>query len=68
MMTDPVICADGQTYERHAIEAWFARGMVTSPSTGAALPHPTLTQNIGLRNATEEWQESHALHFRKADI
>ena len=67
-MTDPVICADGQTYERHAIEAWFARGKMTSPSTGAALAHTTLTQNIVLRNAIEEWLESHAMHLRKADI
>ena len=67
-MTDPVICVDGQTYERHAIEAWFARGVMTSPSTGAELPHATLTPNIGLRNAIEEWQESHAMHLRKADI
>jgi serine/threonine protein kinase len=67
-MTDPVVCADGQTYERHAIEGWFARGRMTSPSTGAALPDTTLTPNIGLRNAIEEWQENHALHLRKADI
>ena len=67
-MTDPVICADGQTYERHAIEAWFALGMMTSPSTGAALPHRTLTQNIVLRNCIEEWQEIHGMHLRRADI
>jgi serine/threonine protein kinase len=67
-MTDPVICADGQTYERYAIEAWFARGRMTSPSTGAELPHTTLTQNIGLRNAIEQWQESHAMHLRMGDI
>ena len=68
VMTDPVICADGQTYERYEIEAWFARGKVTSPSTGAELPHTTLTQNIGLRNAIEQWQERHGMHLRRSDI
>jgi serine/threonine protein kinase len=67
-MPDHVICADGRTYERYEIETWFARGMMTSPLTGAELPHTNLTQNIGLRNAIEEWQEIHAMHLRMADI
>jgi len=36
VMTDPVITADGQTYERTGIESWFALGKRTSPLTGAA--------------------------------
>ncbi|KAH8057424.1 ubiquitin-protein transferase [Aureococcus anophagefferens] len=41
IMTDPVIAADGHTYERRAIEAWFGRAH-TSPTTNAPLPHLNL--------------------------
>jgi interleukin-1 receptor-associated kinase 4 len=54
VMTDPVITADGQTYERMEIESWFARGNRTSPLTGAELPSTNLTPNIALRNAIQE--------------
>ena len=49
-MNDPVICADGQTYNRSSIETWFAGGHITSPLTGAPLPHLELIPNIVLRN------------------
>ena len=49
-MNDPVICADGQTYNRSSIETWFSGGNVTSPLTGAPLPHLELIPNIVLRN------------------
>lgn len=52
-MVDPVICADGITYERAAIEAWFARGNTTSPMTRQALAHMTLIPNLALRNTIE---------------
>lgn len=52
-MVDPVICADGITYERAAIEAWFARGNTTSPMTRQNLAHMTLIQNLALRNTIE---------------
>ena len=49
-MNDPVICADGQTYNRSSIETWFSAGNITSPLTGAPLPHLELIPNIVLRN------------------
>jgi hypothetical protein len=67
IMVDPVSTADGQTYERDAIERWLARSNM-SPATGAELPHKTLTPNIALRQAIEEWERAHALHVRRADI
>ncbi|EOD41598.1 hypothetical protein EMIHUDRAFT_60187, partial [Emiliania huxleyi CCMP1516] len=39
VMTDPVMNAAGQTYERAAIEKWFARGKRTDPMSGAVLEH-----------------------------
>ena len=54
LMRDPVSTADGHTYEREAIEQWFAAGHDTSPSTGASLPHTQLAPNIALRQAIEQ--------------
>ena len=50
IMEDPVNTADGHTYERTAIEAWFdtqrRRGLnITSPKTGLALANTTLIAN-----------------------
>ncbi len=54
VMRDPVITADGQSYERAEIESWFALGKRMSPLTGAELPSTHLTPNIALRNAIQE--------------
>jgi hypothetical protein len=56
---DPVITADGHTYERSWIEAWLARGNTSSPLTNLPLAHTTLTPNIALRNAIEEFLTQH---------
>eukprot|EP00887_Chlorella_sp_A99_P002394 scaffold10.g2394.t1 len=47
-MRDPVVAADGHTYERAAIEAWIAR-QPTSPMTAQPLEHLQLTPNRALR-------------------
>merc|ERR1711988_553674 len=39
---DPVVASDGRTYERAAIERWFATGSTVSPITGAPLNNRTL--------------------------
>ena len=54
VMTDPVLAADGFTYERLAIEKWLFGGKkgapVTSPMTGEALESKKLLQNLTLRS------------------
>ena len=40
IMSDPVSCADGHTYERSEIERWLSTGAFTSPSTGEMLIKP----------------------------
>ena len=50
VMTDPVIGSDGITYERAAIEAWFAAGHTTSPLTRAPMTSQSLVPNIALRS------------------
>ena len=54
-MEDPVMAADGHSYEKSEISAWFALGNNTSPKTGAALPHQFLTPNHALRNAIQDF-------------
>lgn len=56
VMCDPVVAADGYTYERDVIAAWMARHD-TSPMTGLRLEHKGLTANLALRSAISEWRE-----------
>eukprot|EP00927_Polykrikos_kofoidii_P068027 TRINITY_DN6342_c2_g1_i2.p1 TRINITY_DN6342_c2_g1~~TRINITY_DN6342_c2_g1_i2.p1 ORF type:complete len:743 (+),score=131.40 TRINITY_DN6342_c2_g1_i2:44-2272(+) len=54
-MNDPVIAADGHTYERQAIVRWLQMHN-TSPMTGAALQHRYLTENFALRHLMNSYQ------------
>ena len=56
LMRDPVVCADGHSYERGAVERWLRRSN-TSPKTGAVLANLHLTQNHALRNSIEQFIE-----------
>ena len=56
VMADPVVAADGHTYERAAIERWVAKKM-TSPRTGGALESATIFPNHSIRRQIREWQE-----------
>ena len=53
-MRDPVIAADGITYERESIELWLSK-RDTSPFTGALLPNKTLIPNIAIRSAAQKF-------------
>lgn len=55
-MEDPVMCTDGHSYERSAIEEWFgrSRGVYKSPKTGLPLPSSALFPNIALKGAINE--------------
>ena len=44
MMVDPVIAADGHSYERKAIEAWLQQHSM-SPVSGVRLVHKRVTSN-----------------------
>lgn len=52
--------ADGHSYDRRSIEAWFNRGRRTSPLTNAELPNTTLVPNHALRGAIHAWREAHS--------
>jgi len=57
LMLDPVLCADGHSYERANIQAWL-ENHDTSPLTGVALEHKLLVPNHALRKVAEEWQNA----------
>jgi hypothetical protein len=48
LMRDPVVCADGFTYERAVIVRWLSSNR-TSPMTGAVVPHTHVIPNLSLR-------------------
>jgi len=52
-MKEPVVAADGHTYERSAIARWL-RTSDKSPMTGAVLVHKELVPNYGLMTSVEE--------------
>jgi hypothetical protein len=58
ILEDPVCAADGQTYERSALEEWFRRGKRSSPLTGAPLEHINVTPNVTLRKAIQDFLEA----------
>lgn len=49
VMSDPVIAADGYTYERASIQEWLTSGRLTSPMTNAPLKSNVLTPNRMLK-------------------
>lgn len=48
VMYDPVIAADGHTYERAAMQEWLT-SHAASPVTGEQLPHMKVVPNVLIR-------------------
>ena len=60
IMKDPVLCVeDGHTYERVAVEQWFATGARTSPATSAELESTALAPNHMARKLIAALLEEH---------
>jgi hypothetical protein len=57
LMAEPVMAADGHSYEKAEIEKWFATGKQTSPMTNSAMASRALTPNHTLKSQIREWQE-----------
>ena len=62
LMSDPVMTADGHSYERSAILKWLETHD-TSPLTGAVLPSKSLKDNHALSAAVDEWKVSNSLRL-----
>lgn len=62
LMTDPVIIASGQTYERVYIQKWIDMGLMFCPKTRQALSHTTLTPNFIVRAFIASWCEANDVY------
>uniref|UniRef100_A0A3B4V6P1 WD repeat, SAM and U-box domain-containing protein 1 n=1 Tax=Seriola dumerili TaxID=41447 RepID=A0A3B4V6P1_SERDU len=58
LMKDPVIAADGYSYERESIESWIRGKNKTSPMTNLPLQTTLLTPNRSLKMAITRWKTS----------
>ena len=58
IMAQPVLAADGHTYDRSSIEDWLSRGNTTSPTTGAPLEHLALAPNHLVKSMVAENKDS----------
>ena len=60
LLVDPVIAADGFTYEREAIVQWL-EGHDTSPRTGQPLENKTVIPNMMARQQVIAWCEQNGV-------
>ncbi|KAF3960330.1 hypothetical protein CMV_014948 [Castanea mollissima] len=61
VMEDPVETSSGQTFERRAIEKWFADGNKLCPLTMTSLNTSILRPNKTLRQSIEEWKDRNTM-------
>ena len=59
VMVDPVLAADGHTYEREAIRKWFVDSSL-SPMTGTQIDTRRLIPNLALRSQIQNHTPAHA--------
>ncbi|KAI4324839.1 hypothetical protein MLD38_030291 [Melastoma candidum] len=57
LMTDPVIVASGQTYERAFIRDWLDMGLTVCPKTRKPLAHANLIPNYTVKALIANWCE-----------
>ncbi|KAH7846805.1 hypothetical protein Vadar_018402 [Vaccinium darrowii] len=67
IMSDPVIVATGQTYERESIQKWLDSDHRTCPKTGQSLAHLSLAPNFALRNLILQWCEKNNFQLPKKE-
>ncbi|XP_021253302.1 WD repeat, SAM and U-box domain-containing protein 1 isoform X2 [Numida meleagris] len=58
LMKDPVIAADGYSYEKEAMENWISNERRSSPMTNLPLHSLVLTPNRTLKMAISRWLET----------
>ncbi|CAN1815124.1 U-box domain-containing protein 2 [Linum perenne] len=65
LMTDPVIVASGQTYERAFIKTWIEHGLTVCPKTRHVLGHTFMITNYTVKALIANWCDLH--HVRLLD-
>ncbi|MCO5577311.1 hypothetical protein L7F22_031139 [Adiantum nelumboides] len=63
LMSDPVIVASGQTYERGYIQQWLDQGNTTCPKTRQTLNHTNLISNYTVKALIASWCEVNNVPF-----
>ncbi|XP_057721355.1 U-box domain-containing protein 3 isoform X1 [Arachis stenosperma] len=61
LMSEPVIVASGQTYERQSIQMWLDHGLTVCPKTHQRLSHTNLIPNYTVKAMIANWCEEHAV-------
>jgi len=61
LMSDPVVIASGQTYERACIEKWFSENHDTCPKSQQKLSHLSITPNYCIKGLIVSWCEKHGV-------
>eukprot|EP00268_Persea_americana_P045576 TRINITY_DN4650_c0_g5_i1.p1 TRINITY_DN4650_c0_g5~~TRINITY_DN4650_c0_g5_i1.p1 ORF type:complete len:847 (+),score=199.62 TRINITY_DN4650_c0_g5_i1:419-2959(+) len=59
LMSNPVIVASGQTYERAYIRRWLDQGLAVCPKTRQTLSHTNLIPNYTVKALIANWCELH---------
>lgn len=67
VMLNPVICADGHSYEESGIQEWFKRSDI-SPKTGLQLRTKEVIPNFALRNAIRDYADNYKHSMNAMDI
>ncbi|KAK7336873.1 hypothetical protein VNO77_17424 [Canavalia gladiata] len=57
LMSDPVIVASGQTYDRQSIQKWLDHGLTVCPKTHQKLIHTILITNYTVKAMIVNWCE-----------
>ncbi|KAL4377202.1 hypothetical protein GQ457_02G003940 [Hibiscus cannabinus] len=63
LMTDPVIVASGQTYDRTSIHKWLGSGLTICPMTRQMLKHTNLIPNHTIKAMVANWCEENNLQL-----
>ena len=60
VMEEPMIAADGHTYERSALQQWLKQHS-TSPVTGSSLAHHQMVPNLVIKTIAIQWDLTYCL-------
>ncbi|KAE8704007.1 ARM repeat superfamily protein isoform 2 [Hibiscus syriacus] len=63
LMTDPVIVASGQTYDRTSIQKWLNNGLSICPMTRQTLEHTNLIPNHTVKAMVANWCDKNNLQL-----
>ncbi|KAK2648756.1 hypothetical protein Ddye_016245 [Dipteronia dyeriana] len=63
LMSDPVIVASGQTYERDFIQKWLDQGLTVCPKTRQTLKHENLIPNYTVKAMIANWCEKNNIRL-----